>query len=65
METHRKGNGGAYTKSHIPIRIVYSERVLTKSEALKREYEIKSWSRKKKINTLHLSINTSPGGSSG
>jgi len=53
---HQKGKGGRYTRSHKPIRIVYSEQLDTKSEALKREFEIKSWSREKKIKTLNLSF---------
>lgn len=52
---HRNGNGGAYTRSHKPIRIVYTERKRTKSAALKREAEIKRWNRQKKIKTLRLS----------
>lgn len=52
---HQLGKGGRYTRSHKPIRIVYQEQLPSKSEALKREFEIKSWSRKKKINLLKLS----------
>lgn len=51
---HKSGKGGAYTRSHKPIRIVYTERKRTKSSALKREAEIKRWPRKKKIRTLGL-----------
>lgn len=65
MTAHQNGTASAYTTSHTPIRIVYTEIVPTKSEALKREYEIKSWSREKKINTLHLATKKSPGGFSG
>lgn len=65
MSAHLSGTASAYTTSHKPIRVVYSERVETKSEALKREYEIKSWPRKQKISKLRLHINTSPGVSSG
>ncbi len=51
---HKNGKGGRYTRSHKPLKIVYKEKLATKSEALKRESEIKSWSRKKKIITLNL-----------
>ncbi len=51
---HKNGKGGHYTRSHKPIKIIYSEQLPTQSQALKRELEIKSWSRKKKINTLKL-----------
>lgn len=51
---HKGGKGGYYTRSHPPIRIIYSEALPTQSEALKREFEIKSWSRQQKINKLQL-----------
>ncbi len=51
---HKTGKGGRYTRSHKVIKIIYSERFLTKSEALKKEFEIKSWSRLKKIKNLNL-----------
>jgi putative endonuclease len=52
--SHQNGKGAAYTRSHKPLKIVYSEEFGTKSEALKREIEIKSWSREKKITALQL-----------
>ncbi len=51
---HVAGRGGAYTRSHKPIRIAYTERKRTKSAALKREAEIKRWNRAAKIRTLNL-----------
>ena len=51
---HKNGKGGHFTRSHKPIRLVYSEKLPTKSEALKRESQIKSWSRENKIRTLGL-----------
>ncbi len=38
-----------YTSYNPPIKIVYQEMVDTKSYALKRESEIKQWTRKKKL----------------
>ena len=52
---HKKGKGGRYTRSHKPIKIAYSERLSSKSKAFKKEAEIKSWSRTKKISNLMLS----------
>lgn len=46
---HLNGNGGAYTRSHKPLRIVYTEPMCSKSAALTREAEIKRWPRNKKI----------------
>lgn len=51
---HKNGKGGRYTRSHKPIKLIYSDKFLTKSEALKREIEIKSWTREKKIKILKL-----------
>lgn len=51
---HIKGKGGRYTRTHIPIKIIYQEKVPTKSDALKREIEIKSRSKKKKIEIVSL-----------
>lgn len=53
---HISGKGGAYTRSHKPIRIVYTERKRTKSFALKREAKIKHWSQKMKIKILKLTL---------
>lgn len=53
---HKNGKGGHYTRSHKPIKLIYQENCGTKSEALKREGEIKSWSRNKKISILNLQL---------
>ena len=53
---HVAGRGGAYTRSHKPLRIVYTETQNSKSEALKRELEIKGWSREMKIKILKLTL---------
>jgi putative endonuclease len=49
LEAHKQGRGAKYTRSHKPKRILYIERKRTKSAALKREIEIQSWPRKKKL----------------
>ncbi len=51
---HQSGKGGRYTSSHKPIKLIYKEQFATQSEALKRELEIKSWSKNKKIRLLKL-----------
>lgn len=51
---HKIGKGGRYTRSHKVIKIIYSEKFTSKSEALKKEFEIKSWRREKKIKVLNL-----------
>jgi putative endonuclease len=49
FKEHRAGTGGHYTRSHKPEKMIYWERVATRSVALKREAEIKSWPREKKM----------------
>lgn len=54
LVTHNTSKTGAhYTKIRRPVKLVYSEKFATLSEALKREYEIKSFSRKKKLDLIH------------
>jgi putative endonuclease len=53
---HTSGRGGAYTRSHKPVKIIYLEKHPDKSSALKREAQIKSWPRRKKIHFLKLEL---------
>lgn len=53
---HKEGRGGRYTRSHKPVKIIYSEKLTSKNKALKREMEIKKWNRTAKIKTLGLKI---------
>lgn len=46
---HKRGLGASYTRSHPVKKILYSERCGSRSAALKREAEIKSWPRAKKL----------------
>ena len=45
---HNEGKGSKYTRVRKPVKIVYSEEFDSKSEAMKREYEIKTFSKKEK-----------------
>lgn len=49
LETHNSGKGAKYTKSRLPVALVYSEEYDSKSEALKRECEIKKMTRRQKL----------------
>jgi putative endonuclease len=42
LQEHKNGNGGKYTRMHPPKRLVYEEKFDTRSEAMRRELEIKS-----------------------
>jgi putative endonuclease len=54
LAAHDQGRGAKYVRSRLPVKLIYSEELAGKSEALKREYEIKSWSREQKIAKLKL-----------
>jgi len=45
---HNKGIGSKYTKRRRPVKLIYFEELPSMSEALKREYAIKQFSRKAK-----------------
>jgi predicted GIY-YIG superfamily endonuclease len=46
---HKAGVGGRYTRAKQVTKVLYTEKYTTRSKALKREAEIKSWPRKKKL----------------
>lgn len=48
MQNHRTKNGSKYVASHLPFTLVYTEKYETKSEAAKREVQLKGWSHEKK-----------------
>jgi len=48
VNEHNRKKGGAYTMAHLPVKLVYQESRETKSRALKRESEIKRWTKKNK-----------------
>ena len=49
FKEHSLGKGGAYTRAKKAKKVLYAEQRKTRSEALKREAEIKSWRREKKL----------------
>jgi putative endonuclease len=52
LRTHNAGKGARYTRSRLPVAVVSVITGLTKSEALKLEYQIKKKPRAKKIEAL-------------
>ena len=52
FEQHKNKKGGAYTRAHEVVKVVHTEKFRTRSAASKREVEIKSWSRAKKIELI-------------
>ena len=49
LEVHNSGKGAKYTKTRLPVRLVYKEIYRTKEESLKRESEIKKLKRREKL----------------
>ena len=56
---HAAGKGGRYTRAHPPVRIAYSEKQPDRSAALKREAEIKRWTRAEKLALVSTSARKS------
>ena len=46
---HNRAKGARYTRYRRPVRLVYWEEVDNRSVAARREAQIKSWSRRKKL----------------
>jgi len=49
---HNASNGAKYTRSRLPVKIVYTEKFRTLSDARKREVEVKRWTRDRKQGLL-------------
>ena len=52
INKHNAGKGAKYTKIIRPVVLVYQEMYETKSEALRREYEIKTFTRQRKLKLI-------------
>jgi putative endonuclease len=48
VQLHNTGKGARYTSGRCPVALVYTERCPSHGDALRREYEVKGWSREKK-----------------
>lgn len=52
INKHNAGKGAKYTKIRRPVVLVYQEMYEIKSEALRREYEIKTFTRQRKLKLI-------------
>jgi len=50
---HKNKIGGRYTRAHTVKKVLYTETHKTRSEALKREAEIKRWPKAKKLKLVY------------
>jgi putative endonuclease len=64
LERHRAGRGARYTRSRLPVRLVFSEPAQDRSAALRREAALKQLTRAEKLELLASSRlkPPSPGG---
>lgn len=53
LAVHQSGKGAKYTRSRLPVELVYQEEVTDRSAALRREAAIKKLTRKEKIKLLN------------
>ncbi len=52
LAAHQSGRGAKYTRSHLPVELVYQETAADKSAALRRELAIKRLPRSRKLALL-------------
>ncbi|QSQ08559.1 hypothetical protein H0A61_00886 [Koleobacter methoxysyntrophicus] len=52
VKEHNEGRGAKYTRGRRPVKLVYLEGFSDKSEAVKREKEIKKLPREKKLSLI-------------
>ena len=53
LAAHSSGKGGRYTRSRLPVELVYHEVFETKEEAMSREWHIKKLSREEKLRLIN------------
>ena len=52
LKVHNSGKGSKYTRSRLPVELVYREEHPDKSSAMRREYELKQLSRAEKLKLI-------------
>lgn len=57
LSVHQSGKGAKYTRSRLPVELIYQEELADKSSALQREVAIKKLSREEKLQLIHAAIN--------
>jgi putative endonuclease len=53
VKLHNLGKAAQHTRDYGPVTLVYFKQYINKSEARKREIQIKGWSRSKKGKLIH------------
>jgi putative endonuclease len=52
VATHNAGKGARYTRSRLPVKVVWSVRVKDRSAALSREWKVKQLTRAEKLKLI-------------
>jgi putative endonuclease len=52
VQRHAAGRGAAYTRSHLPVTLIWTQAMDSESAARKREAEIKRWTRQQKLDLV-------------
>lgn len=52
LRAHSAGRGAKYTRSHLPVELVYAEPSPDKPSALRRELQIKAMTREEKLKLI-------------
>jgi len=60
IRAHNTGKGAKYTRGRTPVKLIYSEKVENESRARKREFEIKTLTRKEKEKLIKPPSTQSP-----
>lgn len=63
LRSHNSGKGSKYTRSRLPVKLIYYHSYPTKNEAMKEEYRIKQLSRSEKSALINSTMNMIKGGS--
>lgn len=63
LASHQAGKGGKYTRSHLPVELVYQETYDTPTQARQREWALKQLSREEKLALISGSGPSSEDGS--
>ena len=53
---HNRGRGSAHTSKYRPVQLVYVEEYADRAACLKREHQIKGWSRAKKTALIECDL---------
>ena len=61
LKSHNDGKGAKYTRSRLPVALVYFQEFDTAQEAQKREYSIKQMTRQEKLKLIEKHQKTDTG----